>query len=114
MKTNNRLDEIEEDMAYLAGSDYNIVTLNISDYRYIIEKARRCEQAESDLSFVLSRLSKEGLELLARTETLGIDKKTGKTKITYTGMLALTGLNKFDEDKFAVYYEALPILEGEE
>lgn len=59
----------------------------------------------------------EALESLVKQETLGKDIKTGKTAISYNGMIALKGLGIFDDGEYVVYGadEIIEsVLEGEE
>lgn len=46
---------------------------------------------------------REALELLVKQETLGKDAKTGKTAVSYNGMIALKGLGIFDDNVYTVY-----------
>lgn len=91
IEQSERVFELEEEIDRLNGAlHYQLTQENIRNEvnRKLIKQNKRYREA---------------LELLAKQETLGKDVKTGKTAVSYNGMIALKGLNAFDDDNYIVY-----------
>src|SRR5690625_2613980 len=79
---------------------------------YAIRQAERVQDLENHLklyefwyrtAYEQNKRYREALELLVKQETIGNDVKTGKTAISYNGMIALKGLGVFNDDNYIVY-----------
>ena len=98
---------------------YRLTEINTKDYEWLIEQAERVQELEElvegyKIELMIKDNAKkranqqnkryrEALELLVKQETLGKDAETGKTAVSYNGMIALKGLNAFDVDNYIVY-----------
>src|SRR5690625_3251610 len=85
----------------------------MQEYEYLDDGGRALcrlhHRLRCDECFYVSELQeqnkryREALELLVKQETIGNDVKTGKTAISYNGMIALKGLGIFNDDNYIVY-----------
>src|SRR5690625_957296 len=82
------------------------------DIQWHIEQAERVQELENHLklyefwyrtAYEQNKRYREALELLVKQETIGNDVKTGKTAISYNGMIVLKGLGVFNDDNYIVY-----------
>ena len=127
-----RLEEIKKSFNFWMKEDESIGLLP-EDIQWLIEQAERVQELEEELTkqkelrkkcfFDLYKTKemygevknnymreckqnkryREALELLVKQETIGNDVKTGKTAISYNGMIALKGLGVFNDDNYIVY-----------
>lgn len=123
MNGKERLEEIKEKYNYERLGEF-IDAKPISPYelKWLIKQAERVQELEGykesyegvvraldNMSETLlkeeqqNKRYREALELLVKQETLGKDVKTGKTAISYNGMIALKGLGIFNDDEYIVY-----------
>src|SRR5690625_3465170 len=127
-----RLEEIEKSFNFWVNEDESIGILP-EDIEWIIQQAKlgisqqeqfhdyktenlslqkRVQELENHLklyefwyrtAYEQNKRYREALELLVKQETIGNDVKTGKTAISYNGMIALKGLGVFNDDNYIVY-----------
>src|SRR5690625_1094237 len=113
-----RLEEIEKLFNFWVNEDESIGILP-EDIEWLIKQAERVQELEEErdewkytaqvyymTNQELREQNKrylEALELLVKQETIGNDVKTGKTAISYNGMIALKGLGVFNDDNYIVY-----------